>query len=729
VGFSFWGMKNRIAIALVALLLGNLPALPSHAEVCEGNACSITFDFTGEIAQFNVPLGVSSIDFEVIGASGGRGGLGGKVTGTLSNLPDTIYVVVGGAGAIGSQAPGGYNGGGQSGGYRTNEGSGGGASDIRLDLGLDSRIVVAGGGGGAGGFSGAPGGAGGELVAASGQSGQGGGGGGGTQSSGGDPGASNGGSVATAGSFGVGGIGGISANAGGGGGGGGWYGGGGGGSDDDNCCSDGGGGGGGSSYTDSMYVAEPVHEPGVQQGSGSVTLFYTKSLLITEFSGAQVDAQTAEFHLALSLPTALDLAQFDVAGLSCDEQILQEGPSGYQVIATGCSDGAQTLRIAAGALDGTVPQEEVALTIDFDATAPEFAWQPAVINHQAATASIDFSLLDGQLLPEDLLVLGCAIVEIHNQQILLSECADASSSVTVPAFTFTDAWGNSAPIADLTQALSFDFVPPTLTVSEPVIDSATAQHSFELNFSEPSSFDVSRISVAADGDCSFEVEASSSLALVSGNCGFGDVTYTISSGSLRDEAGNLGPGEDLILNVEIPKPIVEQPVIGYPDAPLDASPSAELQPTEPAPAAEISPPAGALPEPLPDAETAPEEESIEPEIQPEPQAEPDPIAEKVVEPDAKPSAPAASLSQPDLLSQGDRPDPVENEISSIPDSESDPEPLPALTAEAAAIVSEPPRISADPIATNEGELNLWLIAAGGAAVAGAGYLVLRLIGR
>ena len=241
------------------------------------NAVSTTFSFTGAQQTYTLPSGVSSLQFDLYGASGGRGGAGGRVTGTLSSISGgVLYIYVGGQGTEGATAPGGFNGGGATTGNRGNEGSGGGATDIRMSgTSLNNRVVVAGAGGGSGGYAGAPGGMGGGLIAEGGGSGQGGGGGGGTQTAGGSAGYSNGGSPATSGSFGIGGTGGFSWNAGGGGGGGGWYGGGGGGPDDNSCCSDGGGGGGGSSYARSDITSNVVHTQGVRTGDGEAILSYT----------------------------------------------------------------------------------------------------------------------------------------------------------------------------------------------------------------------------------------------------------------------------------------------------------------------------------------------------------------------------------------------------------------------------------------------------------------------
>jgi hypothetical protein len=127
-----------------------------------GNSGSTTYVFTGSVQTFLVPPCVNSISVDVRGAQGGDsknygpGGLGGQVSAEIAVYPgQTLYVYVGSQPSLtGSNAPGGWNGGGNA---STSPlvGGGGGASDIRTmggawndANGLQSRLVVAGGGGG-----------------------------------------------------------------------------------------------------------------------------------------------------------------------------------------------------------------------------------------------------------------------------------------------------------------------------------------------------------------------------------------------------------------------------------------------------------------------------------------------------------------------------------------------------------------------------------------------------
>lgn len=109
--------------------------------------------YSGTYKTITLPKG--TYKFECWGAQGGGnyGGKGGYVKGTFSTESDvTAYLYSGQSGSLGSPASSTYNGGGASGTYSGyTQGSGGGASDIRINsTSLYARIIVAGGGGGAG---------------------------------------------------------------------------------------------------------------------------------------------------------------------------------------------------------------------------------------------------------------------------------------------------------------------------------------------------------------------------------------------------------------------------------------------------------------------------------------------------------------------------------------------------------------------------------------------------
>lgn len=234
------------------------------------NVGSQTFTFSGNVQTFTVPAGVTQLQVDARGASGGtatsgNGGLGGRVQATITVTPGQVLNIY--VGGTTTTATGGYNGGGNA----TNSSlrGGGGATDIRIGgTSLTDRVLVAAGGGGAGSNCGSNdhGGNGGGLTGADGWQcnsqtsyvGL-----GGTQSAGGLLGQNFGQGCATNGALGIGGAGACSY---GGGGGGGYYGGGGGGY---------GGGGGGSSFVTSSGSSSIVHTAGVNSGNGQITISYT----------------------------------------------------------------------------------------------------------------------------------------------------------------------------------------------------------------------------------------------------------------------------------------------------------------------------------------------------------------------------------------------------------------------------------------------------------------------
>jgi hypothetical protein len=252
-----------------------------------------TFSYTGAVQLFVVPACVNEITIDVSGAQGGSngptaGGLGGRVQGIFAvTAGDTFYVYVGGAGISSLSMPtGGFNGGGGVYSYSIcgTAGTGGGASDLRMnDTNLTSRIAVGGGGGGAGGYVAGnqtyAGGDGGTLIAYDGvpwpgwpnSAGK-----GGTQIAGGLQGIACCGcpQYTTDGTLGTGGFG-SGDCAGGGGGGGGYYGGGG------SCF---GGGGGGSNYATSS-ITSLTHTAGYQTGDGLITITYTSSVALPAAAG------------------------------------------------------------------------------------------------------------------------------------------------------------------------------------------------------------------------------------------------------------------------------------------------------------------------------------------------------------------------------------------------------------------------------------------------------------
>jgi hypothetical protein len=125
---------------------------------------NITLNFTTPCITESLTLNPGTYRFEVWGAEGGNGGAtggkGGYASGFATLKTTTkVFVNVGGSG---TNTVGGCNGGGAS---VSVTNSGGGGTDIRLNVNsLYSRIIVAGGGGGSGAHSGEYGGFGGGKI-------------------------------------------------------------------------------------------------------------------------------------------------------------------------------------------------------------------------------------------------------------------------------------------------------------------------------------------------------------------------------------------------------------------------------------------------------------------------------------------------------------------------------------------------------------------------------------
>lgn len=307
-------MRHKWLIRLLPLALSIYAGPFVFTPTAAASTTVLNFSYTGTIQSWTVPLGITSIQFRVIGASGGtswgvRGGYGESITGTLTVTPgETLSLYVGqqGSGHSSGSNPAAFNGGGA--GYYYAAGGGGG-SDIRKGgNALTNRVVVAGGGGGAG--SSFVGGDAGFTSGVKGADAQGSagligiGGGGGTQSAGGAGGAgasSCGNAAGGTGSLGIGGTGGQ-ASSGGGGGGGGYYGGGGGGS---GCNSS--SGGGGSSYVNSSFVSPFAYALTSTTGNGSIQISYsitTPATVSLSISGGNVVAYRTAVTLSVSVSSA-----------------------------------------------------------------------------------------------------------------------------------------------------------------------------------------------------------------------------------------------------------------------------------------------------------------------------------------------------------------------------------------------------------------------------------------
>lgn len=606
-------MNNKWLATLGIALLPTLMVVPQSVAAepnCIGPDCEITFTFRGEHQIWSPPPGIKDVSFEIYGAAGGRGGAGGRISGTFTELPETIYVFVGGAGGMGSGIGGGFNGGGASGGNSGTEGAGGGATDFRFGLDLQSRIAVAGGGGGGGGEAGGNGGHGGNEIAMNGGNGQAPGGAGGSQTQGGIAGLNNGGfAVGTAGTLGIGGNGGFSTFAGGGGGGGGYFGGGGGGADDNTCCSDGGGGGGGSSFANTDYVAQIQHEAAVSWGHGWVTFRYTIVPTVSYFEMIQVNSERAVFTLEASENlVGLEQSALTLIGAGCELSEFEiDGSLAFGAV-TGCESGAVSLTLAAESFGQGVlgPNDPIVAALNFDATAPEFAFTTQSFFSSQSDQVIEFSVTDQLQLQDSMFaVSGCEVLQVQGSALQLSSCSEGVASVTLLENTLSDNWQNQGPQEPITFSFTIDQTAPTAGWSEVVVTgSNTFSYSAALEFSEPVSISNMALAFAASAGCEAESELRDQSLLVWSSCGHASVQWTF-AGLVIDRAGNQMTLSTLSVTGANPAPVLVTPPVSAPVAPAPVEPAPVSAPVPVAPAPE--------PEPVEEPEAVSESEVVTPD--------------------------------------------------------------------------------------------------------------------
>lgn len=612
--------KFAFILAMLPFVL-TLPQLPAQAqEQCIESDCQVRFDYTGDYQVWDVPPGAKNVSVQLYGAQGGKtGGRGGKLTADLTEpTPSRLYIFVGGAGTSAALAPGGYNGGGQAGSSHGDEGSGGGATDVRTTLSLQDRILVAGGGGGTGGWSGGQGGNGGGLVGQDGTAGQGGSGRGGSQISGGNPGSSNGGYVGSAGGLGFGGSGGISSSAGGGGGGGGYYGGGGGGADVDSCCSDGGGGGGGSSwaYAAAINVSDTQ---GANQGNGYVIISYQLEYRITASDITQLTQDSFQLSLSFNLPIELAVTDFAVPH-SCTLELASIDNLVWHLNVRNCKIDPAVVEFfdSSGRLGTKLQNLPMRFSLPMDITGPVVNYEPYVARTSADAVRYEFAINEAvdSTAVEMFELTGCeslALTQLtHGYQLDVHTCLEGPASIRLPAGSLTDQYGNTGPVQDLVWNWELDQTGPDI----------------EIIHTDPgvlAPFEFS-VSVLADGEeladlTPILIELGSSDCLVQNlgsqllftDCLEGDITLTIPADTVSDDLGNLGPAADSVsmLQLQLPPMITPDPVT--PD--VDAGSQAENPSIPVAVEPDLLEPPAESPSPMPVVEEVPDEQiESEPDI-------------------------------------------------------------------------------------------------------------------
>ncbi len=465
-----------------------------------------TFNYTGAVQTYTVPVGCTSITVDAYGGAGfGLQGYGGSVQATHPVTPgEVLNVYVGGTG---SETAGGFNGGGNPG-SNTGYAGGGGASDIRRGGNtLNDRIIVAGGGGGSGSNCGtwtAEGGHGGGLTGGSGclfscsdcqYTGS-----GGTQAAGGIAGPTSHTYCTgnTNGSFGIGGSNTVQGY--GSGGGGGYYGGGSG-------CFE--GAGGGSSYT-SPLATSVTHTQGVRQGNGMIVITPVISAPCTSPSNVTASppmiclGSTADMN-ATSAGNTIQWYTVPVGGVS-----IGSSASGANFAV---SPSVTTIYYAEAV--GTVcsPSTRTAVTVTVDNVAP-------VANCQAITVTLD---ANGNA--------STTASAVNNGS--TDNCTIASSALSQTSFTCNNAGTNSV----------------TLTVTDNNGNTATCATTIFVMGANPTA------SVAADTTvCGFNVGCnggSDGVATATAAGGCGTYTYMWNNGGNTATVTGLVAGTYMVTVTDI----------------------------------------------------------------------------------------------------------------------------------------------------------------------------------
>ena len=642
--FTFAGMKRITFFAaalLPALMLAPMSAQASGTTSCDAGICQTTFNYTGATQYFEIPEGITQIQFDVQGASGGRGGAGGRVTGTLSNLPQILVIEIGGAGAFGTVVAGGYNGGGAAGGSRANEGAGGGASDIRLATELESRIVIAGGGGGAGGYSGGAGGQGGGLAGGAGGDGQGTGGKGGTDLEGGSAGQNNGpGLEPTAGALGIGGAGGFGQIAGGGGGGGGYFGGGGGGGDNDDTGFDGGGGGGGSSFADAELTSNVSHQSGFRFGNGRIILTYQFPLIIESFTGFRNAANEITFDvLANTYISDFTSDDLEFVGPSCQIFRITVNLMTANIKLRNCPHGSIQLVLKADSIGSSLrgPATPVSVTVFNDKQGPEFQFLDESLITSQSEVIVHYQISDDLVLTTaDLFQINGCQKEIVETGLRLFGCVEGQHTLSFAQNSLSDSWGNLGPAQSQVWVLTIDQTGPSVEFLEVQISGqGDFVYQTSLSYSEPIYFDQAAVLFESDQDC----QATSAETSFSASCGYAVGSWSLDTGQVYDALGNPGSQGVISANFSNPAPVIE------PELPIEIE-------AEPEPQTEVEPTQEPTQQPIlaePRPQPAPE-----PEVPESPEPTPEPAVEPVTESELLPvevveSVDSAEPIQPKIL--------------------------------------------------------------------------------
>jgi hypothetical protein len=183
-------------------------------------------------------------------------------------------------------------------------------------------------------------------------------------------------------------------------------------------------------------------------------------------------------------------------------------------------------------------------------------------------------------------VVGCDL-EIQARFAILSNCTEGTNSVTLPAQSFIDSWGNPGPIEAKTISFTVDTTAPSASWSDVVVTgTGPFSYSATLSFREQVAISTTAVSFSSTVDC----ETGNDGFRFWASCDFGTVGWSLNLAELTDQAGNSSSGVVQVTG-DNPRPVaapvaIPQPVPD-PTPVVDPQPNPEpvTQPvvTEPAP--------------------------------------------------------------------------------------------------------------------------------------------------
>ena len=560
-------LTPMVAEATQATTVATNPAM-----VCSGATCTVTFPYVAGKYYEYTPIAGETISLKVVGGAGGNGGNdshagGAGATGsqvTLSTAPASgtvLKIYPGSAGVYGLTMVAGYGGG--AGGISTygdynggagapscnNNGSGagggGGAASI-VQIGSSTPLVIAGGGGGGGG-----GGNYGNGTAGTGPS-----------SNGLTYGSNGGGGGACDGGSGAGGGGGLTGGVGGGVG---WA--------SYNSYGEFFGYGGATGSSGGPTGSTVVNNVAGQTGNGYVTVTYVnRTPSITTTSAYQNGTNVAfdvEFPEAVSGLTLSDFVidQSSTATCSSFTNLVSVSPTKYTVVASGCSEGALTVKLPSGSttevVGGEANFESVSASTVIDRTAANVSITAPTSPSNSST--LNFSVVTNEALKAGVLTAsdftvtgaGCTVGAItaptspavSPYNVAVTGCAtNQTVGLTLKSGMVEDLAGNLSPASALVssnvvtdyQAPTGTWVTPTLAttnlptlyytmlMTEPIAPSSLAAADF--------------VNAGTATGCVFvPTTAGQTITLAVTGCSAGTVIPRLAANALTDLAGNTGP--------------------------------------------------------------------------------------------------------------------------------------------------------------------------------------------